>query len=398
MSDTQVKSAWPDASLWPDAVIQDTFVDPLGLEKFWFQWYLDGFVDQGHGKLKCLLGRPGSGKTHFLRHFGMMARQAGYQVAMVNFAEVKVAAIEDLYRAAAQQMDWDDLLSRLLLHIIATELGYPDFSGHPKEFVAWGENTRQLTPTFLRRDLREAIDRYLKRTDWHPEFRLAVRTWMQEQVGDLAPNESAVVAWLRGEKLGAAQRKSVGVRSNVTRRTARALLASLASLTHRTFGKGLLVLMDNLHAIASGTKTEGQPYYTKMARDQVYEMIRELIDESPFTPYLVTIVAGNTDPLVQVRKGIPSYPALWERLESEVQSAYVNRFADLMDLDTLWDGDEALLADLAHHWEGVKPLASPLNRPDGEPTGVLGLEWGKPRRTVMELWENSDWEGGQPTW
>lgn len=384
----------PDAAILTDTVIQETFVDPLGLEAFWFQWYLEGFVDQGYGKLKCLIGRPGSGKTHILRHLGLACQHVGYQVAAVDLAQVKVSAIEELYRVVASQMDWELLLGRLLLHIIQIGLGYPEFDGRPREFVTWGETTRQLSPTLLKRDLREAMDRYLLGADWHPEFRLAVRSWMQDQVGDSVGNESAAMLWLRGEKLGASQRKGIGVKSNVTRRNARALMASLSSLTHQAVGKGLIVLIDNLHVITLTTRVDQRPYYTKGTRDQVYEMLRELIDESPFTPYLMTVLAGNSDPLTQAKTGFPSYPALWERLQTEVRSAYINRFSDLIELDALWDGDDAGMAQLARHWREIDGAVMG----DGEPTQSLGLEWGKPRRTVAELRESRRLEGGQGTW
>lgn len=385
MSDFGIAHApnWFDADFWPDNVIDDAFVDPLGLEGFWVQWYLNGFVDHGPGKVKCLVGRPGSGKTHVLRHLGLAARHAGYQVAWIDAAQVRVAAIEDLYRVVAGQVDWDGLLSQMLLQIIGQH-GYPEFAGHPRDFVAWGEAERQQVPITLRRDLREAMDQTLNRADWHPEFRRAVRAWMQNQIGDLVSADSAALAWLQGERLGASQRKGIGVKGNVTRHNARALLASLASVTHMARGRGLLVLMDNIHVVALTTRLEGRPYYTKGARDQVYEMLRQLIDESPFTPHLMTVMAGSADPLSQAKAGFPSYPALWERLQTEVQSDRVNRFADLVDLDRLWDGDPEALARLNTQWAQRAGSIGP-SADLGDASGTLGLEWGQPRRIIADI-------------
>ncbi len=378
---------WPDADSLTDLAIRETFVDPLNLESFWFQWYLEGFVDQGYGKLKCLLGRPGSGKTHLLRHLRLAAKEAGYQTAQVDASRVKIAAIEELYRAVADQVDWQGLLAQVLRYVIQGELGYPEFSGNPREFIAWGENTRQLMPNLLRRDLREAIDRYLRRVDWHPEFSMVVRAWMNEQVSDVMIDESVAVTWLRAEKLGASLRKSLGVRSNVTRRNARGLLTSLASLAHKAFGKGLLILIDNVQVIASSVRVEGRPYYTRGARDQAYEMFREMIDESPFTPYLMTILAGDIDPLSNARTGFPSYPALWARLETEVQSPEANRFADLVYLDALWEQDEESLHQLVFNWRDT-PVERDKDLIPSEQDEVvtMGLEWGRPRRLVAQLW------------
>ncbi len=390
----EIVNRWPDATSWTDTVVQETYVDPLNLEQFWYQWYLDGFVSAGHGKLKCVVGRPGSGKTHFLRHLGLVASSKGFQVAHIDAGLIKIAAIEDLYRVVAQQMDWDGLLGRTLKRVIQEDLGYLEFDDAPRAFIRWGEAARQLLPNLLRRDLREAIDHHLRSVDWHPDFAMGVRSWMLEQVSEVPTGDSAAIAWLRGEKLGASQRKAVGAAANINRRNARPCLTSLASLAHLAFGQGLVLLIDNTEVMASATRTDNQPYYTRSARDQAYEMLRQLIDESPFTPYLMTIVAGDEDPLTNARTGFPSYPALWARLETEVQSTKPNLFADFVSLDRLWDADGSAADHLGMTWQKISANWWTDSAPADElGLGGLGLEWGWPRRLLVELWNRAAEKG-----
>jgi hypothetical protein len=376
-------AAFPEAEAVSDAVIHSTFSDPMGIEDFWFRWYLNGFVDQGHGKVKCVLGRPGSGKTHFLRHLAMKAREVGYQAAYVDAAKERISLVDELYRAVATKVDWSDIVDKALWSVITGELGYPEFSGFVSQFIAWGESTRHLSPNLLRRDVREAIDRFLYTVDLQPDFSMGLRTWMNQEVS-LEPGSTAVREWLQGNKLGVSQRKSLGVRSNVSRRNARSFLASLASFIHYAQGQGLMIFIDNIDTMAAKTRVEGRPYYTRSARDQSYEMIRELIDESPFTPYLMTVIAGNTDQVTNSKTGFPSYPALWTRLQNEVQSPNPNRFADVLDLDRMWEKDESQQEALTRHW-GETPIEWSTLPQETPIRNSMGLEWGRPRRMVAEV-------------
>lgn len=376
-------AAYPAADKIPQTVVEQTFIDPAGVEDWWVRWYLEGFVDQGHGKVKLLVGRPGSGKTHFLRHFAHRAEALGYRVAMLDAARDRILAIDDVYRLVAGQMPWDHLIITALKMVIADELGYPEFTGPPEEFLLWGESTRNLSPHLLRRDVREAIDAFLRQIDLEGEFLLAVREWMNQVVA-MQPADPAVIDWLRGIKIGAARRKNVGLRNEVSKRNARALMASVAGFIHRVSGRGLLVFIDNVGVLALTTRVDGRPYYTRSGRDQSYEMLRQLIDESAFSPYLMTILAGDVEQVSNPRTGFPSYPALWARLQTEVNSTRPNLFADLVDLDRLWEVDRERLDRLALQWQTL-PLSEEHDWTSATSQETLGLEWGWPRRLVADI-------------
>ncbi|PSR22534.1 MAG: hypothetical protein C7B45_06290 [Sulfobacillus acidophilus] len=378
----RVLATLPSADSLPDTVLQETFVDPLGIESFWEHWYLQGFVDQGFGKVKLVVGKPGSGKTHLLYHFAARARMLGYVVASIDAYRDRISAIDELYRAVAGQVNWEELFRSALRIVIQEELGYPEFDGGPEEFLTWGETVRNLSGNLLRRDMREAIDRFLRAIDLESEFLLALRVRMNHIL--LEQPSDAAQQWLMGQKVGATVRKGIGLQESVTRRNARALLTSLAVWVHRLTRCGLVILIDNIDALASTTRVEGRPYYTRAARDQSYEMLRELLDESAFSPYLMTVWAGDGEAVANPRTGFSSYPALWARLQTEVQSDRPNLFADLVDLDKLWAEDAAHLDDLVSRWRAV-PLTEPLARGMDSSHTTLGLEWGRPRRLVADV-------------
>lgn len=364
-------------------ILEQTFVDPLGLEQFWVRQYLDGFVDLGHGKVKLMVGKPGSGKTHFLYHFGVMAQSLGYAVVQIDGAVERLGAIDDLYRAVAGQVAWDQYFEAALSRVIHDELGYPEFEASPVEFLRWGETVRNLLPNLLRRDVREAIDRFLGSMDLDGEFLMAIRVHLNQMIAGQAP-EGVAHDWLLGQKVGASQRRSVGLRASVSKRNARALLTSLAAFVHQLSDRGLVVLIDNVGVFGLTTRVDGRPYYTRAARDQSYEMLRELIDESAFSPYLLVVLAGDGEIVAGEKTGFASYPALWARLHSEVQSTRPNLFGDTVDLDQLWAQDGARLEGLVERWRHVVLTEDVYGSMSAE-VATLGLEWGQPRRLVSDM-------------
>ena len=54
------------------------------LSDFWAEHYLDEYIQEGGSKIKFITGRPGSGKSHFLRLFSQLAEERNYKTA--NFS------------------------------------------------------------------------------------------------------------------------------------------------------------------------------------------------------------------------------------------------------------------------------------------------------------------------
>lgn len=384
---------FPQVEALDHAMVRDTFCDPMGLEEFWFHWYLKGFVDQGHGKVKCLIGRPGSGKTHFLRHLGYRAEDAGYVTAFLDASRDRIASIDELYKLIASQIDWMRLIEGALQRVVADELGYPEFGQPLEEFLEWGEATRGLAANTLRRDLREAVDRFLAHCDLAADFNSVVRSAMNwKMLGE--PGTAVAVEWLLGHKLGVRDLKPLGVRTGINRRNARAVLASLSEWVHYVGYQGLLVSVDNIGVMALTSRVDGRPYYTRGLRDQAYEMIRELIDDSALTPYFMLVMAGNHSDVTNTRSGFVSYPALWVRLQNEIQSSEPNLFLDLLDLDQLWDYGADHTRTLVNDWNQASIVFGEETVSTDPPT-TMGLEWGLPRRLVAATLQQRIPQGGE---
>ncbi|RIV22919.1 hypothetical protein D2Q93_08825 [Alicyclobacillaceae bacterium I2511] len=396
----------PDATLLTDESVRETYVDVGGMEEFWLKWYLRGFVDRGAGKIKFVQARVGAGKTHLLRHFVSTASDEGYATVFVDATAQRMGAIDELYRAVAVQAPWEKILDGCATSIVHNDLGYNDFNGEPADFRRWAETTRGRSGPSLTADLRDATDKWVRAMDIHSNWREPLRTWVLRHITGEATDVAMIRNWFCGERMSVRERKTFGAGTKLDRRNGRAWLLSLVTLLRATGYKGLVLALDNADVWARSTRVEGIPYYTRSARDYTYEMLRELIDESHHAPHLFALIAGDVNLFENQKTGVPSYPALWQRIGSEIALAQVNRFADLLDLDALWRSDGRGGAQVASRWtelcDGIGLRENHFVHEDvfshvegAAREDSLGLDWGLARRTVHHVLTGSQMGGNE---
>lgn len=386
----------PSAEMLSTAEVMRTFVDPADIEQFWLREYLRGFVDAGAGKVKFVKGRSGAGKTHWLRHFGVTAEEEGYLTIHVDACKQRLASIDELYRAVSLAVPWNDVLDRCTLSLIRDQLGYPDFGQPVGQFRAWAENTQTRNPVSLMNDVRTAADRFVRDLDIYAALKEPLRTSLVRRTGGELVDESILLNWLSGQKLNKQEKRAILVPVNIDRKNARAFLVSLAALVRVAGYRGLVILVDNLQVMCHTSRLEGIPYYTRAMRDQAFEMIRELIDESHRAPGIFVTFAGENDLFENQKTGFAAYPALWLRIQTEIMTGQVNRFTDIVDLDRIWR--EKDLNRLKGLWV-TRGTAVELGgdyaiaQPDGFELGSSSV-----RRLVVTALAGADRDGsGQPS-
>ena len=75
------------------------------LTDFWRDRYLNEFIREGGSRIKFISGRPGCGKTHFLRLLAEEGRKAGYQVVTFSAKDVWLHDFREIYREIVRQCD-----------------------------------------------------------------------------------------------------------------------------------------------------------------------------------------------------------------------------------------------------------------------------------------------------
>lgn len=141
--------------------------------------------------------------------------------------------------------------------------------------------------------------------------------------------------------------------------TGRDLLRSWAELaTSHLDKKGIVILVDNLEAVLG----EAGKGYSKAKRDAAYENLRQFIDDVDQASHVFMLVAGEDEILTDEKRGLYSYPALWQRLSDEIKLGRPNRFSDLINLDQYPLSDEDLrevASRLCEVWQQETGAAPP---------------------------------------
>jgi len=321
-------------------IVKARFVDPCQQYDYLDRFYLRSFIAEGGSKLKLLIGREGSGKTHLLRRVLEGAKEAGYITVLTTPKDSPLYSFQEVYSQVLSGVSIQDIV-RSYVRTLVREMGYEDYPNGDDEldFVQWatgqGYDRRELQQE-IKKQLQDDLlrDRNLDRT-----FATALMTMCRYFLGlaDTHSDDMSVVTdWISGRPVMARDRNRVHLYRAVNRYNSRLMLRSFLRFIPRAGFRGVVLAVDDLDWIIRPTR-EGGVNYTKLRRDELYESFRQLIDEVETLPGLMVLLSGRRELLDDAARGIPSYAALWMRLQNEVRSTRVNRFADLIDLDQLWD-------------------------------------------------------------
>lgn len=356
-------------------------VDPAGQLAFLDEHYLApgrGFVAEGGGKVKVVLGATGSGKTHLLHAIAGQARSRGFLTVEVDAATRPLAGFDHLYRAVAGGLDLPEMARRFTAALLRRS-GYEDIALRPGETLAAWCQARGHEPGPVRIRLEDQLHRELER---NPALDVGYAQGLARLCAGVAwgtpPDDPLAEGlgerWLRGERLPVRDCNRLRLGRSLDRFGARLWLRSLLHFIRQAGWPGLVVAADNLGVLldkrrpaepdglpgASGPAPIPPPYYTAQKAADFYEMLRTLIDETGLLPGLLLVLAGPPELMTDERRGIPSYVALADRLRTEIETVELNRFADVIVPERLWAADPEAGRLLAERLaDSVAPGAAP---------------------------------------
>jgi hypothetical protein len=369
---------FPGAAARPDPP-HDVHVDPAGQLAFLDDHYLSagrGFIAEGGGKVKVVVGATGSGKTHFLNAVLGHARARGFLTVEVDAALQPLAGFDQLYRAVAAGLDLAEMARRFIAATLRRS-GYGDVALQPGETLASWCEAHGHEPGPLRIRLEEQLHRDLERnSDLDVGYAVGLARWCAALAwGTTAEDplaEGLGERWLRGERLPVRDCNRLRLGRALDRFNARLWLRSLLQFVRQAGWPGLVVGADNLGALLQKSRPgeppvawearlpASVPYYTAQKAADFYEMVRTLIDETGLLPGFLLLLAGPPELMTDERRGIPSYVALAERLRTEIETVELNRFADVIVPERLWAADSQAGRILAERLaDNVAPGAAP---------------------------------------
>lgn len=259
-----------------------------------------------------------------LRHAAAaLAQRHGMLAAHVSAGEVRLHMLQDVFFAVARALPWDSLLQRYIEDLFSRN-GY-----------TWPQPGAALTMPELAHEfgvaanlLARSRDQWLSRDLWDDarlaqDFRAAM---LRQCLARLEPDASSddaegpVQQWLYGEKIGLGLLRQYEIATRINRANARAMLISLCHFVRKAGTTGLLLTLDLRPALRIPAVGEASLRYSPAAVMDLYEVLREIIDDIEHLPGLFmlcladqTLLAGDR------RRTLDTYKALEMRIWPDVR-------------------------------------------------------------------------------
>ncbi len=309
------------------------------LSDFWTEHYLKEYICEGGSKIKFVTGRPGSGKSFFLRVMKEEADRLNYRTVSFSATEVWLHDFKEIYLEILNQCDILQCLKKCADQIVIS-MGYdPTDIEEGRTFLDM-LSSQGLGDALTRREIRQQLrGMFLQNPLMDNNFAIACSLLTGSILGHPIleqQNQELLLGWLSGDKtVKLSLLRALGMSpARITKYNSRHMLRSLAEVIRMGGYSGLLILIDDLEILQSRTGMDGI-HYTKLRREDTYESIRQLIDDIDSLRGIMFIFAFDRILMDNDNAGLPSYQALWMRIQNEIIGEKFNRFTDIADLDAL---------------------------------------------------------------
>lgn len=357
------------------------------LTDFWQEKYLQEYIRDGGSKIKFITGRPGSGKTHFLKLMTAVADKENYKTAQFSAKDIWLHDFKDIYVEIFRQCDVMACLAAVSRKVVQ-QMGF-EYEKIPEgmrfiDYLSQIDSVDAITKREIRTLLRKT---FLDNPLMDNNFALACSMLTGSILGYPIleeQNKELLMAWLEGDRsIKLAQLRALDFYpSRITKYNARHMLRSLAELVRMGGHSGLFVTIDDMEILTSRSSLEAI-HYTKVKREDTYESVRQLIDDIDSMKNIMFAYAFDRELLDNENAGIKSYQALWMRIQNEIVGERFNRFADMIDMDRLamQEYTPEVIVAMSESIAGVQnsALARPLNLECAEQlierahTGAVGI-------------------------
>lgn len=252
-------------------------------------WYLDVVRADALSAVRLIAGDYGSGKTHFLRVAEQRAYERAFVVSEVTLTkDVRLDRFETIWKKIMDNLTHEDANAPMN--------GIEELLNYWCEKVA---ESGQVSNELAKLNALRGLD---------PDFRQAIGGYLQQWVrnggrrGELLP----YLQWFGGDAV-----RPPGVRGRIDRASARAMLRSLILFLRHIGYSGLVLIFDELELIL---------HQRVNVRDACYEVVRQFVDNADNLAGLLLIFSITEQMILDTSRGIPSYPALYQRIGGLIRS------------------------------------------------------------------------------
>ncbi len=282
--------------------------------------YFDAFLPAGGAAVKFVIAGEDTAET-LLHAIAGVAGRSGMIAARISASDTRLHMLQELFFALARMLPWDDLARRYVEELFAQN-DYP-----------WPEAGQKLTMAELAQEfgvapnlLTRGRDQWLSRDLWDDphlarDFRSAMlHLCLARLEPDGDGSVSPILQWLCGEKVPLGQLRQFDIVSRITRTNARSMLISVCHWLRKCGVGGLVLALDLRPAMPAKAAPDQTVRYSTAAVMDLYEVLRELIDDIENLPGLFVLaladqalVAGDR------RRTLDTYKALEMRIWPDVR-------------------------------------------------------------------------------
>jgi hypothetical protein len=300
-------------------------VQPLKLDR-WLQTieqeYFAEYLPAGGAAAKFVVG-DSPALARLVPAAGTLAKRHGMLSVHLNAGATRLHMLQDVFFAIAGALPWDELVQHYL-QTLFTRNGYP-----------WSQPWGALSMAAMAREFGVAAnllarnrDQWLSQDLWEDpslaqDFRAAMMRLCLLRLEPSDPDEgpdSPVGQWLRGEKIGLALLRQYDIAARINRTNARAMLISLCHWLRKAGSKGLLLTLDLRPALRPAPLAEGDLRYSPAAVMDLYEVLREVIDDLEHLPGLFLLGFADQELMAgDRRRTLDAYKALEMRIWPDVR-------------------------------------------------------------------------------
>ena len=302
--------------------------------------YFQGYIRLGGSKVKFIVGKEGAGKTHHLKFMHSSAAEIGYYPVQIDARKIKLQRIDDLYRQIVGNVDLPALLQSYCTKI-AEEVAEQKLELPQNKDTLFTVLARQLdSAPIAGRRLKDKLTELLRNPDLNRYFGIAMMHLAQDALGMRSlqvADRANLYSWLLGTKVTASSLRPFQIFTKLDRYNGRHMLRSLFSFIRLAGYCGCLVSIDSLETVVEDNPETKRAMYSRVARDDTYEMIRQLIDEADDFESTLFLFATRPSFFIDSVRGVKSYYALWMRIQEEVVTRRFNGLSDQVSLDKVFD-------------------------------------------------------------
>jgi hypothetical protein len=314
------------------AVALETWLDLIDRE------YLRPFVCEGGSAVKFVEGDAGQ-LDEVGGRLASLAERNGLMSSQIDASATRLHMIQDIFFAVSRSLDWP-ALAQGFVEALAIKQNYrwprPGGGVTFQDVAACNEIDERL---FRREMNRWLTDDVMHDRTMSQDFRIAMTrlclTRLEPDDGESGV-AAPVLEWLRGElrRVGALRQTSIAAK--ITRHNGRAMLRSLLRWLRLCGRKGLCLTLDIRQVLRTGTALGEGLRYSAAAVIDVFEVLRQLIDDAEtFQGLMVIVLADEALTGLDPKRSLNAYDALKMRVWDDVRAAgRDNPLASLVRLES----------------------------------------------------------------